>query len=157
VGHQLLYGVDSSSPIYEELRGLIVKTVGMADTLRVAMKPLAGHIEVAFLFGSFAQGRHRAASDVDLLVVGNVTFANVAKVLGEAQRRLGREINPMVYSAPEFALKLHQGQHFLNVVMGGPKVFLIGDEDDLSRVAEARLAATAPGDSRRNRRPARRR
>jgi predicted nucleotidyltransferase len=157
VGHQLLYGANLASPVHEELRSLIVKTVGLADVLKGAIKPLAAHIRVAFLFGSFAQGRQRAASDVDLMVIGSTSVAAIAKALAEAQRRLGREINPTIYRPGEFAAKLHSGHHFINAVVDGPKIFLIGDEDELSRVAEERLAAPAQNHAARGSGAARRR
>jgi predicted nucleotidyltransferase len=157
VGHQLLYRADPASPIHEELRGLIVKTVGMADVLKAAMRPLAAQITIAFLFGSFAQGRQQAASDVDLMVIGDTSVAAVAKALAEPQRRLGREINPTVYRAAEFTAKLREGHHFLGAVMAGPKVLLIGDEHELSRLAEERVDSAAQDQSAGNRRPARRR
>jgi uncharacterized protein len=155
VGHQLLYSANATSPVHEELRSLVVKTVGMADILKAAMNPLAAQIRVAFLFGSFAQGRHQAASDVDVMVIGDTSLADVAKALADSQRRLGREINPTVYRAAEFATKVNDGHHFLNAVIAGPKVFLIGDEHELSRLAEERLASTPQNKPPGNRRVAR--
>jgi predicted nucleotidyltransferase len=157
VGHQLLYSANRASPVHEELRSLVVKTVGMADILRNAMKPLAAQVRVAFLFGSFAQGRQQEASDVDLMVIGDTSVAGIAKVLAEPQQRLSREINPTVYRPAEFASKLRDRHHFLSAVMNGPKIFLIGDEDELSRVAKERLAAPTQNKPARNRRSARRR
>jgi predicted nucleotidyltransferase len=157
VGYQLLYSANPASAIHEELRSFVVKTVGMADVLRAAMKPLAEQIRVAFLFGSFAQGRQREASDVDVMVVGNISLATVVKALAEAQRRLSRDINPTVYRPAEFAAKLRDGHHFLSAVMDGSKVFLIGGPVELSRLAEERLVALAQNQSAGDRRPARRR
>ena len=93
---------DAASPVHE-LRSLVVKTVGLADLLREAIEPLKGHIRVALLFGSFAQGRQRVASDVDLMVIGATSVAAIAKALTSAQTRLGREINPTIYRPAEFA------------------------------------------------------
>lgn len=157
VGHQLLYRADPASPIHEELRGLVLKTVGMADLLKKAISPLSAQIQMAFVFGSFAHGRQHAASDVDLMVVGNTSVATVAKALAEPQRRLSREINPSIYRSAEFAAKLREGHHFLTAVMASPKIFLIGDEHELSRLAKERLAPATPNQSTGNRRVARRR
>jgi uncharacterized protein len=157
VGHQLLYRADPVSPVYDELRGLVVKTVGMADVLRSAIKPLADQIPVSFVFGSFAHGRQHAASDVDVMVIGDTLVATVAKAMAAAQRRLNREINPTVYRPAEFAAKLRDGHHFLSAVMASPKVFLIGDEHELSRLAEERVASAPQDHAAGNRRPDRRR
>lgn len=157
VGNQLLYRADPTSPVHEELRGLIIKTVGMADVLKAALRGLVGQIRVAFLFGSFAKGLQQKASDVDLMVVGDVSMATLAKALTESQRRLSREINPAIYRGTEFAIKLRDGNHFLNAVMAGPKIFLIGDEHELSRVAEERMAPAPQNQPAGNRRANRRR
>jgi predicted nucleotidyltransferase len=143
VGHQLLYSADLACPVGHELSALITKTVGLGDVLRRALNPVSAHVRVAFIFGSFARGQQGANSDVDLMLIGNVTFAAVAKALGEPQRILGREINPNVYRPSEFAAKIHAGQHFVSSVLNAPKAFLIGDEDELSRVAKERIAPPA--------------
>ena len=136
LGHQLLYSANPASPIHAELQGLVIKTVGLADSLRAALAPIAGQIRVAFIFGSFAAGRQQSTSDVDLMIIGDTSIASVARELAESQRRLGREINPTIYSPAEFASKLRAGHHFLTSVMAGPKIFLIGDEHELRRLAE---------------------
>jgi predicted nucleotidyltransferase len=156
VGHQLLYGADPISPLHEELRSLVLKTVGMAGAIKAALNPLAPHIQAAFLFGSFAQGRQRRSSDVDVMVIGDISVAAIAKALAEPQRRLGREINPAVYHQAEFASKVRDGHHFLTSVMQGSKVFLVGDEHELSRLAKERLASAAQDQPPGDRRPARR-
>lgn len=135
-GRQLLYRADPTSPVYHELRSLVVKTVGMSDVLKEALSPLATQIRVAFVFGSFARSQHRAASDVDLMVIGDLTFAALATALRVPQKSLGRDVNPSLYRPSEFSAKLNDGHHFLNAVVDGPKLFLIGDQNDLSRLAE---------------------
>src|SRR5262249_44745954 len=110
----------------------------------------------AFLFGSFAQGRQKSASDVDLFIIGDVSFTAIARSLVESQRQLKREINPTVYGPAEFIAKLGQGHPFLTRVLAAEKVFLVGDDSELSRVAKERLASAASGHARRGRRPARR-
>ena len=118
-----------------------MKTAGLADVLRTALAPLAGQIEIAFLFGSVAQGkerpqqRHRRAHGRQ-----RRASADVVAVMGPAQEQLRREVNPSVYPLDEFRAKLAARHHFLRSVMAGAKVFLIGDEHGLERVAEKRLA-----------------
>ena len=157
VGRQVFYRVDTACPVLEELRALVLKTVGVAGVLSRALLPLAGEIRVAFLFGSYAQGREKAASDIDVFVLGDASFTAVARALAEPQRRLKREINPAVYRPDEFASKLRDGHPFVSNVMAGPKTFLVGDEDELSRVAKERLAETAFSHSSGDHRLARRR
>jgi uncharacterized protein len=156
IGRHVLYRAEPACPVHEELRGLILKTVGVAGQVRQALAELTAQIRLAFIFGSYASGTQHSASDVDLLVVGDVPFATLVLALAEPQRRLGREINPSVYGPAEFADKLQSGHHFLTSLKTAPKVFLIGDEHEFSRLAEERLDSCASNQPRRDRRLAER-
>jgi len=135
-GQQVYFQANADSPVYPELRGLLLKTAGVADVLREALALLADRIRAAFVYGSVARGDERRASDVDVMVVGDVSFAEVVSALGPAQERLGREVNPTVYPEPEFRVRLKAGQHFVKSVMGREKVFLFGDEHDIRRLGK---------------------
>jgi predicted nucleotidyltransferase len=135
-GRQVYFQANPDCPIYPELRGLIVKTTGVADALRIALAPLAQRIRAAFIYGSIARGTERRASDVDVMVIGEVSFAETAEALGRAQEAIGREINPSVYPPEEFRTKLAAKHHFLRSVLKGEKIFLIGDERELARLAK---------------------
>jgi len=140
-GRQKYYQADPRSPLFPELRGLAVKTAGVIDVLREALAPAAGRIQAAFVYGSVAEGRANLRSDVDLLVIGSVPFDEVSRLLGPAAERLKREVNPTVYPSAEYRAKIVAGHHFLTSVRKGKKVFLIGDENELDRLAKRRLAA----------------
>ena len=127
-GRQVYFQANPDCPIYPELRGLIVKTAGVADALRVTLAPLAERIRAAFIYGSIARGTERRASDVDIMVIGDVSFAETAEALG-------RDINPSVYPLEEFRTKLAAKHHFLRNVLKGDTIFLIGDERELARLA----------------------
>jgi len=133
-GRQKYYQANPQCSIFKELRGLALKTTGVADVLRNALAPLAGRIRVAFIYGSFARSEEDAGSDIDLLVVGAVDFGDVVSALGPAQEALGREINPTVYPTEEFRTKVTGGHSFITQVMNGSKVFLFGDERELARL-----------------------
>lgn len=138
-GQQKYFQADQSSPIYPELRGLVLKTAGASEVLRGALQPLARRISVAFLFGSVAQGSETAASDVDLFVIGDLGLRELVEAVSPLQNQLGREVNPTVYSPAEFRDKVTRGHHFLKAVLQRPKIFLIGDPRELERLAEVRL------------------
>jgi len=139
-GRHVYFQANSQCPIFEELKSLVMKTAGMADVLRTALGPLAGRILVALVYGSTASGQQARASDVDLLLVGNVSFSEVVASLGPAQEKLRREVNPTIYPPDEFRSKIAAGHHFLTRVLKQPKVFLIGNENELARLAEQPLA-----------------
>lgn len=130
-GRQKYYQADVDCPVYTELRGLVLKTVGLVDTVRTALEPLADRLKIVFLFGSFARGQEKTDSDVDLMAIGEVTFGEVIASLESAQTNLGREINATVYPVTEFRDKLRAGNHFLNSLMGQEKIFIIGGEREL--------------------------
>jgi predicted nucleotidyltransferase len=156
-GRQVYYQANRSCPVAEELRWLILKTAGAAEVLRAALAGLADRIETAFVYGSLARDSAKAGSDVDVMIVGAVAFAEVVAALASAQEQLGREVNPSVYPLAEFHRKLAEGHHFLTTVLREPKVFLLGGEHELARLAEKRLVDGASDQPARGRRPARRR
>jgi uncharacterized protein len=134
-GRQSFFQANPQCPVFEELKGLILKTSGAADVLRAALAPMAGAIRVAFMFGSMARGGQARQSDVDIMVVGDVEFAQVVSALSPAQETLAREINPVVYSLDEFKSKAARGVNFLKRVMESSKVFVVGDASDLKKLA----------------------
>jgi predicted nucleotidyltransferase len=139
-GRQKYYWVNRSSPFFQELRGLAIKTIGISDVVRAQFKALSGRIKVAFIFGSFAEGRETPRSDIDIMVIGETTFAEVCDALRPTHEIIGREINPTVYPQKEFKAKLKSGHYFLKSILEAKKIFLIGDENELERLAKERLA-----------------
>lgn len=133
-GRQKYFRANTGCAVYNELRGLLVKTGGLADVLRERLAPLRDRCRAAFIYGSFADGTEDAQSDVDVMVVGDVSFAEICDALGEVQLALGREVNPTVYSAEEFRQKL--SLPFLKSVVDKPKIHLIGDEHDLAGLVQ---------------------
>jgi len=136
IGKQVFYQANSQCPVYAELKGLIVKTAGAGDILKSALASLVDRIQVAFIYGSFASGKERKASDVDACIVGTVTFAEIVSALNVAQQHLSREINPTVFPPDEFRDKVASHNHFLMSIIKGPKIFIVGDEHELAELAQ---------------------
>ena len=133
VGNQKHYQANPDSPIYAELCGLVRKTVGLAEPLRVALAPLATQIKAAFVYGSVAKKEDTASSDIDLMLVSDtLTFSDTILALQAATESLGREVNPNIFTPQDFAKRLSEGGSFVSRVMAQPKVWLIGGEHDLS-------------------------
>lgn len=150
-GRQKFSSANPSCPLFTELRGLALKTSGVAGVLRDALTPLAKTIDVAFIYGSLARGEETSESDVDLMVVGRATFGDVVAATKASQKKIGREINPSVYPSSEFRMKFREGHHLLNSILKAPKVFLIGDERELGSLAEKRVAQKAQNQPARSR------
>lgn len=131
-GNQKHFQANAASPVFAELRGLVLKTMGLADVLCAALAPLAPQIERAFVFGSIAKQQDTAASDVDLLVVSDTLgYGEVFGALESASQTLGRTINPALYTAADFRARLQGDNAFINRVMQQPKIWLIGQEESL--------------------------
>jgi predicted nucleotidyltransferase len=136
-GKQVYFQANQKAAIFPELQGLFAKTVGLVDILREALVPLADRIRVTIVFGTAARGELHASSDIDLLVVGEVSFGDVITAIQPAEKRLGRDVNPTVYSVDEFQAKVQAKHHFVTTVLAEPKMFVLGEDDQLSRIERA--------------------
>jgi len=129
IGNQKHYQADPGSPIFPELHGLVVKTVGLVEPLRVALAPIARQIDLAFVFGSVAKGTEKAGSDLDLMVVSNeLGYADVYEALQGAEEILGRTINPTVWTRAEWTRERRKNDSFAKRIASQSRIFVIGDE-----------------------------
>ena len=140
LGNQVHFRANPDSPVFEELHGLMKKTTGLADVVRSALGKLAEKIHVAFVFGSVAKGSHSTYSDVDLLIVGDLGLREVVPLLSPVQDQIGREVNPTVYRPEEFRSLSENDNHFLGRVLREPRILILGNEDELRRLAGKPLA-----------------
>ena|SRR6266446_590986 len=133
VGKQKHYQANAGSPLFEELRALVLKTVGLADVLRAALAPVSRSIRVAFVYGSIPKGSDTAASDIDLMVISDrLTYPDLFSALEGASAQLGRKVAPTIYSPKELSKRMKQDNAFITRVLAQPKLWLIGDERDLA-------------------------
>ena len=132
VGNQKYYRANRESPVFEELRGLVAKTAGLAIPLREALAPLAKGIDAAFVYGSLAKGTDRAGSDVDLMVISRkLEYAKLYEALQKAETALGRPVNPNLMTPQEWRKKRAERDSFAARIAAQPKIFVIGSEDEL--------------------------
>lgn len=136
VGSQVYFSANRDAQIFSELQAILEKTAGAADVLRNALVTFVakGRIELALVYGSVAAGRQSSRSDLDLLIVGDMSLTDLLPALRKAEARLRREVNVSVYPATEFRRKV-KGAAFLKRMLKGPKLFVTGDERDLERLA----------------------
>lgn len=133
IGNQKHYQANPNSPIFAELSGIVLKTVGLAEPLREALAPLAHQIYAAFIYGSVAKQQETSSSDIDLMIISdNLTYAEIFGALETVSPRLGRPINPTVYTRQEMSKRLKDGNAFMERVLAQPKLWLIGEEHDLA-------------------------
>lgn len=132
-GNRVYYQANPDCPILVDLQGLLIKTVGIVDVLQRALAALAKKIEVAFIYGSFAQAAELVDSDIDLMIVGTVGLVQLAPILRSVEKTVGREVNPIVFSVSELNKKLASGDHFLTSVATARKIYLLGAHSDLAK------------------------
>lgn len=132
VGRQRHYQADRTSPIFPDLHGLVLKTVGLAEPLREALARVAPQIMVAFVYGSVAQGTDTSRSDVDLMVLSDdLAYAELYAALQEAEVRIGRRVDPNLLTAQEWRHKRAEESHFVQSIAAQAKIFILGSENDL--------------------------
>jgi predicted nucleotidyltransferase len=139
-GRQVYYRANAQCPIFNELKSIVRKTFGVADVIRQALAIMEDKIRVAFIFGSIASSANDRRSDIDVMIVGAISFGDTVDLLSAAEEKLGREVNVVVYPISEFKQKVREDHYFVKTVLDGEKIFLIGDEHELARLAEKRLA-----------------
>lgn len=133
VGRQRRYQANRESPIFPELCGLVLKTIGLAEPLRSALSPLGGRIHAAFVYGSVAKGSDTARSDIDLMIISDsISYSDVYVALAEAERVLLRPINPTILTAAEWRQRAEVKEHFVMTLLESPKLFVLGTDDDLN-------------------------
>jgi len=135
-GRQVYYRANARCPIFDELKSIVRKTFGVADVIRQSLATNADKIRVAFIFGSVARSTDDRRSDIDLMVVGKISFGDVVSLLTPAEQKLAREVNLVVYPIAEFKKKVKEDHHFVKTVLEDEKIFVIGDEDELRKLAE---------------------
>ncbi|MBI5447927.1 MAG: nucleotidyltransferase domain-containing protein [Gammaproteobacteria bacterium] len=130
-GNQVCYQANRHFPIFYELASILKKTSGLVDILRESLAPLTQKIEVALVFGSVAKGSESLGSDIDVLIIGEIDFAEAVTALYSAQTSLGREINPKIYSKAQWKKCLGAGDAFIQEILNNPQLFIIGELNDI--------------------------
>jgi len=132
IGNQKHYQANRKSPIFEELYGIVLKTYGISDTLRHALKTFEDRIEYAFIYGSVAKGTDHALSDIDILIASDhLLYTDIMSVLPQVESKLERTVNPTLYTKSDIRKKIDSDNSFVVRVLDQPKIFLFGTEDDI--------------------------
>lgn len=134
-GNRTYYRANDAHPLYPDIRNLVLKTSGLTDVLREALGETED-TELAFVFGSVAGDNAKAHSDIDLMVIGTIGLRQLSKRLSGLEAKLGREVNPHVLTPEEFARRANEGDHFITTALNGPRLFVVGGEDELRRLGQ---------------------
>ena len=133
-GNRTYFKANKMHPIYQEIHNLVIKSVGLYDVLKKSLKD-DERIHLAFVYGSIVKNQENANSDIDLFVIGDAGLRVLSELLSDAQKDIQREINPFVMHEKEFRKRIEQEDHLLASIMTEPKIFIIGDEHELEKMA----------------------
>jgi len=133
-GNRIYFQANKKHPLYTDLRNIVLKTNGLVDIIKDALIH-SDAIRYAFIFGSFARKEETSASDIDLMVVGDLGLRHLTKMLTGLSDRLYREINPHCLSEQDFISRKNAGEPFINRICEESRLFIIGDENDFAAMA----------------------
>lgn len=150
VGNQVYFAADRACPVFEELAGLLRKTAGLVDVLRGALEPHRARVHAAFVYGSVAAGTETSGSDVDVMILGDLSFSKAVQALAPAQESLRREINATVMKVSDFARRRREKDSFVTSVWKAPRLWVIGGEDEPGQPGQGGVAEAARAGRRRN-------
>lgn len=136
-GNRVYYKINKECAIYNELKNIFLKSVGIAEVIKEHIKHTP-NIEVAFIYGSYAKGKENLLSDIDLMIIGSVTSKEISNILSQPKKELLREINYCIFTKEEFKKRIKNKDHFLTSILKERKIFIIGSEDELKRIIKSR-------------------
>lgn len=126
------YQANRATPVFSELTGLVNKTIGIPARIRAALAPLSDRIVAAAVFGSVAKGSESSKSDVDVLVLSDqITHAELFEALQDAERELGRPVNPTLLEPQAWRARLQVRDSFVQRLTAGPMLPIIGSVADV--------------------------
>ncbi|MBS3905038.1 MAG: nucleotidyltransferase domain-containing protein [Simkania sp.] len=137
-GRMVYYKAVKTHPIFQDLKKMFLKTVSLGEGIRRALLPIQNKISIAFIFGSVAKDTESLDSDIDLFIVGDLTLRELIKSLSPFSKGLQRELNPVIFETLEFKKRVLEKDHFLVEVIGSPKLWILGNENDLKRLVKGR-------------------
>jgi len=135
-GNRIYYEINKKCPILEDLKNIFFKSVGIAEALKKNLKEKG--IKIAFIYGSYAKGEENLLSDIDLMVIGDISSKELSSILSKPKKELMREINYLVFSLNEFINKAIRKDHFINSVLKNKKIYIMGNEDELKGLIKSR-------------------
>lgn len=148
IGRQKHYQANNKSILYQEVRSITLKTFGLADVLRAALRDHFSAIRYAFIFGSIAKGTDTTSSDIDVMVIADgLEYSELFESLTKAEATLGRKVSPTLYSPADFLRKKQNDNHFVTRVLDQPKIVLMGSEHDIESGKLAEFAEDRPTQS----------
>jgi predicted nucleotidyltransferase len=135
-GKQHYYSVNKNHPIFQELRNIFIKTIGLKSVIENALIQYSDLIKFAFIYGSIAKDDARVDSDIDLMIIGDVSGRKISGAMIRAGNELNKEVNFNIFSANEFSGRLISNDHFINSIYKESKLFIIGNPDEFERLGE---------------------
>jgi predicted nucleotidyltransferase len=139
-GKQHYYSININHPIFHELQNIFIKTIGLKSVIENSLANFKEFIKFAFIYGSIAKGDVRANSDIDLMIIGDISGRKISSAMIHSGNKLNKEVNFNIFSFDEFSSRLKSNDHFINSIYKESKLFLIGDQNEFERLGKEWLA-----------------
>lgn len=130
LGNLRLFSVNKEHPLYKEIKQIIFKTEGIEGRLKDVLRDISG-LKAAFIYGSFAEGKERADSDIDVFLLGQIEEDKIISKISKLENEFSREINYTIYTESDFRKEKNKRNSFILNLIKGPKIFLKGSEDNI--------------------------
>ena len=140
MGKQVYYSVNKESPIFEEFKRIVSKTIGVEGLIKEVLRDIKG-IDIAFIYGSFAKEKEDSFSDIDLMIIGNPNEDILISKISSTEEKLKREINYSIFSPEDFKEGLKKNEVFLEEIISNPKLFIIGNQNEMEKIIRRRLSS----------------
>ena len=126
--NRLYYTVREDFPLFNEVLGLIVKEGGLGRAL--TRGGTLSEAKLAFISIPYLRGRVADPDEIDLLLVGRVPAAKVAKIIKDEEKRRGHEVNYTILTESEFESLKKRRDPFLLSTIFQPKVILTSGAEE---------------------------
>lgn len=138
-GRMIFYKAEPTHPAFQDLKNIFMKTISLGDTLRKALEQYAKQIDFAWIYGSVAQGKEKSDSDIDLVMISDLSLKELSQITEPLTASLNRELNPLFMSPFSLIKRIQEGDHFVAQLMQGEKIWIIGDDRLFRRFIRARV------------------
>ena len=128
--NRVYYSLSKSYPFNFDLLKIGAKITGLGGEI-LKNKVKIGRIKYAMFSGKFVRRMEKDVTDVDFIIVGTIVLPELAVLIRDEEKRLGREINYTVMTEEEFSFRKKKRDPFILSVLSGARVMLCGDEESM--------------------------
>lgn len=127
------YKADRNHIAFDEMLHLTIQAKIFSDMFKKDLELFAEKVDFGFIFGSVAKGSNTPESDIDIFLVGNLTYDDVSSFMFKLSQELVQEVNIIIFSPRELSKQITAKISFINNVLNEPKIWLFGDKNEFKK------------------------